>query len=118
LSRMFTSNSLKAGLAIGALMHGLLSAVPTAEAAGLGDIDAGLKFAMESCAECHNITSRNPMSTASGAPTFYDIANTSGISRTTLSFWMLSSHPKMPGLMIEQQDLDNVIMYILSLKDQ
>ena len=116
LSPMFTSISLKAGLAAAALMHGLLSVASTTKAAGLGDMDAGLKFATERCTECHDITSRNPMNTASGAPTFYVIANTSGISRTSLFFWMQSSHPKMPGLMIEPQDLDNVIAYILSLK--
>jgi len=109
---------LKAGLATAALIHGLLCVASASEAAGLGNIDAGLKFATESCAECHDITSRNPMNTASGAPTFYIIANSSGISGTSLSFWMLSSHPKMPGLMIEPQDLDNVITYILSLKDK
>lgn len=111
-------NPLKAGLAAAVLMHGLLFVASTAQAAGLGDIDAGLNFARGNCAECHDITSRNPMNTASGAPTFYIVANTSGISRTTLSFWLRSSHPKMPGLMIEPRDLDNVIAFILSLKDK
>ena len=118
MSQTFTSNSLKAGLATAALIHGLLCVASASEAAGLGNIDAGVKYAKERCAECHNITSRNPVNTASGAPTFYAIANASGSSWTKLSFWMLSSHPKMPGLMIETQDLDNVITYILSLKDQ
>lgn len=108
----------RTGLAAVTLVYGLLSAAATVAAAELGDIDAGLKFATQNCAECHNITSRNPVNTASGAPTFYAIANTSDNSWTKLSFWMLSSHPKMPGLMIETQDLDNVITYILSLKDQ
>ncbi|MGI9512089.1 MAG: c-type cytochrome [Anderseniella sp.] len=117
MSRTFTSNPSKAGLATAVLIHGLLCIASASEAAGLGDIDAGLKYAKERCAECHNITSRNPVNTASGAPTFHAIANTSGSSWTKLSFWMVSSHPKMPGLMIEDQDLDNVITYILSLKD-
>lgn len=107
-----------AGLATAALIHGLLCITSASEAAGLGDMEAGLKYAKERCAECHNITSRNPVNTASGAPSFYAIANTSDNSWSKLSFWMLSSHPKMPGLFIETQDLDNVITYILSLKDK
>ena len=118
LSPTFMGISLKAGLAAAVLVHGLVSVAATTKAARLGDMDAGLKFATESCAQCHDITSRNPMNTASGAPTFYVIANASGVSRTSLFFWMQSSHPKMPGLMIEPQDLDNVIAYILSLKDK
>lgn len=117
MNSAFTGNPWKAGLAGAVLMHGLLSVTSTAHAAQLGNMDEGLKFAAQKCASCHDITSRNPMTTASGAPTFHVIANTTGISRTSLSFWMLSSHPKMPGLMIEQQDLDNVIAYILSFKD-
>ena len=100
------------------LAYGLLSVASTVAAAELGDADAGLKFATENCAECHDITSRNSTSTASGVPTFYVVANASGISRTSLLVWMQSSHRKMPNLMIEAQDLDNVIAYILSLKDK
>jgi mono/diheme cytochrome c family protein len=118
VSPSLLGDPLKAGLAAAVLMHGLLFVASTAEAAGLGDIDAGKKFAIGNCAKCHDITSRNPMNTASGAPTFYIIANTSGISRTSLSFWLQSSHPKMPGLMIDPRDQDNVIAFILSLKDQ
>lgn len=117
MNSTFTGNPAKAALAGAVLMHGALSVASTAHAAQLGDMDEGLKFAAQKCASCHDITSQNPMTTASGAPTFHVIANTSEISRTSLSYWMLSSHPKMPGMMIEQQDLDNVITYILSLKN-
>ncbi len=108
----------RTGLAAVTLVYGLLSAASIVAAAELGDIDAGLKFATQNCAECHDITSRNLMSTASGVPTFYVVANTSGISRTSLLVWMQSSHRKMPNLMVEDQDLDDVIAYILSLKEK
>ena len=91
--------------------------VRQAYAAGLGDIDAGQAYAERRCAECHDISARNPMTTATGAPTFHQIANAPGVSHTSLSAWLLSSHPKMPGLMIERSDLDDVITFILSLKD-
>jgi mono/diheme cytochrome c family protein len=108
----------RTGLAAVTLVYGLLSAASTVAAAESGDIDAGLKVAAERCAECHDITSRNPMSTASGIPTFYVVANTAGISRISLLVWMQTSHPTMPNLMIEPEDLDNLIAYILRLKDK
>jgi mono/diheme cytochrome c family protein len=86
------------------------------QAAELGDIDAGLQFAAQHCAGCHDITTINPMTTGSGVPTFATVANNSGITRTSLVVWMQTSHPGMPDLILEPQDLDNVIAYILSLK--
>lgn len=112
------NNTVKMALVAMMAMQGQLCVASTARAAGLGDMDAGLKYAQLRCAECHDIVSRNPMTTASDAPTFHVIANKPGISRTSLSSWLLSSHPKMPGLMIEPADLDNVIAFILSLKDE
>ncbi len=109
---------LKAGLVAVLAMQGQLSVSSTAHAAGLGDMDAGLEYARQRCAECHDIASRHPMNSASGAPTFYVIANTPGTTGTSLSSWLLSSHPKMPGLMLEPRDVDNVIAFILSLRDE
>jgi mono/diheme cytochrome c family protein len=86
------------------------------QAAELGDIDAGLQFAAQHCAGCHDIKTRNPMTTGSGVPTFATVANNSGITRTSLVVWMQTSHPDMPDLILEPQDLDNVIAYILSLR--
>jgi mono/diheme cytochrome c family protein len=82
----------------------------------LGDIDAGFQFAAQHCAGCHDIKTRNPMTTGSGVPTFATVANTAGITRTSLVVWMQTSHPDMPDLILQPQDLDNVIAYILSLK--
>ncbi len=109
---------LKAGLVAALAIYGQLNVASNVGAAGLGDMDAGLTYAQQRCQECHDITARNPMNTATGAPAFYVIANTPGISRTSLSSWLLSSHPEMPGLMIAPADLDNVIAFILSLKDE
>ena len=86
------------------------------QTAELGDIDAGLQFAARHCAGCHNIETHNPITTGSGVPTFATVANNAGITRTSLVVWMQTSHPEMPDLMLEPQDLDDVIAYILSLK--
>jgi mono/diheme cytochrome c family protein len=98
------------GLCLAAFAAGSL------QADELGDIDAGFQFAAQHCAGCHDIKTPNPMTTGSGVPTFATVANTAGITRTSLLVWMQNSHPDMPDLILEPQDLDNVIAYILSLK--
>jgi hypothetical protein len=35
-----------------------------------------------------------------------------------LRVWLSSSHPTMPNIVVEPQDMDNVIAYILTLKDK
>jgi hypothetical protein len=39
-----------------------------------------------------------------------------GITGTALRIWMETSHPTMPNIIIEKQDMLNVIAYMLSLK--
>jgi hypothetical protein len=40
------------------------------------------------------------------------------MSVTALTVWSRTSHPFMPNLIIEPDDMDDLIAYILSLKDR
>jgi hypothetical protein len=51
------------------------------------------------------------------APPFADVANTQGMTATALTVWLTTSHPTMPNIVIEPHDMDNVVAYILSLKE-
>jgi hypothetical protein len=46
------------------------------------------------------------------------VANTPGMTATALAVWLTTSHPTMPNIVLEQQDLDNVVAFILTLKDK
>jgi mono/diheme cytochrome c family protein len=110
---------MKMTLKISLLSMGLTSCAvsgATLQATELGDVDAGKQYAEQYCAGCHDVATPNPMEIGSGIPTFAAVANKPRVTRTSLVVWMQSSHPKMPNLMLEPQDLDNVIAYILSLK--
>jgi hypothetical protein len=50
-------------------------------------------------------------------PVFKDVANTSGMTATALTIWLQTSHPTMPNIILEPNDMSNVVAYILSLKD-
>ncbi len=50
------------------------------------------------------------------APPFQEVADTPGMTELALSVWLQSSHPTMPNIVLEQDDLRNVVAYIRSLK--
>jgi mono/diheme cytochrome c family protein len=87
--------------------------VPVGE---IGDPQAGFEYAHSVCAACHAISQEpSPIPTA---PRFRDIANTQGMTATAIRVWLQSaSHPTMPNIVIEGQELRNLTAYILSLKD-
>ena len=81
-----------------------------------GDPGAGAAYAKQYCTKCHAIdgteTSPEPK-----APSFRNVANTKGMTATALTVWLTTSHPTMPNIVIEPNDMDNVVAFILSLKD-
>jgi mono/diheme cytochrome c family protein len=81
------------------------------------DPAAGEAYAEKVCAQCHAIHPSG-LSPELTAPPFKDVANTPGMTDTALRVWLSTSHPTMPNIVVEPQDMDNVIAYILSLKEQ
>lgn len=100
------------------LAAALLLAGGSASAEELGDANMGLKYAEKNCTECHAITPGETMSPNFDAPTFAAVANTPGMTATALAVWFRTPHPTMPNLLIEGENKDNVIAYILSLKEK
>ena len=81
------------------------------------DPAAGEVYAEKVCAQCHAIYPSG-LSPELTAPPFKNVANTPGMSDTALRVWLSTSHPTMPNIVIEPQDMDNVIAFILTLKDK
>ncbi len=82
----------------------------------VGNAQHGLAFAEKNCAQCHGVEKGDLFSPTMVAPTFSSIAETPGINERALIVWFQSSdHAAMPNLMLAQQDLDDVVAYILSL---
>ena len=77
---------------------------------------AGAAYAKQYCANCHAIADEDA-SPEHTAPRFKDVANTSGMTATALTVWLQTSHPTMPNIILEPNDMSNVVAYILSLKD-
>jgi mono/diheme cytochrome c family protein len=98
---------------------------PAASAQVVGDPPAGQRVAMEICAACHAVMPGEgvdpdpdplPFKELKALP-FEDIANTPGVTAMALFAWLTSSHPTMPDIRLEEEELRNVAAYILALKE-
>jgi len=82
------------------------------------DIAAGAAYAEQVCAACHAVLPGEEFSPLPQAPTFQSVADTPGMTELALTVWLQSSHPTMPNIVLEQDDLRNVVAYIRSLEKQ
>ena len=82
----------------------------------MGSTAAGEAYAKQFCIECHGISEKVEMSPNLTAPSFKEIADTPGMTRQALLVWFRTPHPTMPNLVLEMQNEEDVIAYILSVK--
>jgi mono/diheme cytochrome c family protein len=87
------------------------------QAQELGNVRQGLLLARAQCAECHLVEKVAGRSTNAAAPTFEHIANVTGMMRVALTAALRTSHETMPNVIIKGSDLDDLVAYILSLKN-
>jgi len=93
---------------------GLAATSGALAAEDVGDPQAGFEYAKRVCSDCHGISAeKSPMPKATR---FREVADRPGVTGTALRVWMETSHPTMPNIIIEKNDMLNVIAYILSLK--
>jgi mono/diheme cytochrome c family protein len=95
----------------------LFTAMGATHAQELGDPAAGLAYANGVCAECHAVKKGQRMSAHERAPAFEVVANTRGMTDMALRVWFQSPHPSMPNLMLTEKLSDDLVAYILSLKE-
>jgi len=99
-----------------ALAAAVLLALSSEAGAQDADIEAGAAYAKQICAACHAVLPNEQISPLPEAPTFQSIADTPGMTELALTVWLQSSHPTMPNIMLEPDDMRNVIAYIRSLE--
>ena len=84
-----------------------------------GDPQAGRAFALEVCAACHVVSSRQlAPARFAVAPSFHAIANTTGMTAMALRVFLTTPHKTMPNLILHPDEAADVIAYILSLRDK
>ena len=79
-----------------------------------GDPLKGLQTATVMCAPCHQIGGRR---SDGAAPSFLDVAKMPSTTALSLKVFLRTSHNEMPNLIISDADTEDLIAYILDLKD-
>jgi len=90
------------------------------------DVEAGRALAEEVCSACHvveagagMIGARMSLPFEAGvALTFEDIGNTLGVTEAVLQVWLTSNHPTMPDFVLTDEEIADVVAYILSLRHE
>ncbi len=95
----------------------ILVAASSAHAQQSGSVQRGLKLARQICSQCHLVVKEPGRSTNPAAPTFATIANTKGMTSAALRSVLRTSHRTMPNIIIKGDDINNIVAYILSLKE-
>jgi mono/diheme cytochrome c family protein len=94
----------------------LITTVPVAQAQDEGDARSGQAFAQKVCGVCHAIRKGEIESPNPNAPTFPVIAQVPGLTALALTVSLQGAHRTMPDLVLETQERQDVIAYILSLR--
>jgi mono/diheme cytochrome c family protein len=94
----------------------LLGFTTAAFAQESGNVNRGRMLAQMTCAECHAIGKNELRSRNGQAPTFAALANTRGINAMDIRVALRTSHREMPNLSLNDEQVEDVAAYILSLK--
>lgn len=81
-----------------------------------GDVQSGLDYAEAVCAECHAVKKGERVSPHERAPAFELVANSRGMTDMALRVWFQSPHPSMPSLVLRDKTADDLVAYIMSLR--
>ena len=98
----------------------LVLTASNANAQQLGDPIAGKRFALLTCSECHMVAVGQSGLYRADAPPFPDLANMPSTTALSLRVFLQTPHAKrsMPDLVLTENQMDDIIAYILSLRQR
>jgi mono/diheme cytochrome c family protein len=91
-----------------------LAMTMSASVAMAADSANGLRLSRQWCASCHLVEPGGVARDA--APPFAEVANDPATTPARLRAWLADPHPPMPGLDLANQQEDDIIAYLMSLK--
>jgi hypothetical protein len=82
-----------------------------------GDAIAEHEFARARCSDRHAVENNDPPAVSErGAPSFQSIADAKTATATSLYVFPMSEHERMPQFILNEEDRQNVIAYIIGLR--
>jgi mono/diheme cytochrome c family protein len=88
----------------------ILTSVVSATA-GAADALKGETLAKRWCATCHVVSSQQQQGTTQSPP-FSAIAGKPGFNETTLAYFLLTPHPRMPDMSLTRSEAADLAAYI------
>lgn len=104
----------------GLLTIGAALLLPVARLAAQDDsvvVAEGRKLAEQWCAECHVIDRDQDFAGSDAIPTFPEVAASPAVTSAGLKAFFSSPHQQMPDIQLTQQQIDEIVAYILSLRE-
>ncbi len=92
-------------------LAGLVVAAALTDGAFAADANKGETLAKRWCATCHIVASNQQRGTAQSPP-FSAIANKPGFNETTLAYFLLTPHPRMPDMNLSRNEAADLAAYI------
>jgi mono/diheme cytochrome c family protein len=92
------------------------AAMPASAADPLADAENGRALARTWCVQCHAVE-RGERQRADGVPSFTALANEQHNTQDRLRAFLTRPHGRMPDLTLSRQERDDVIAYLLSLRE-
>jgi mono/diheme cytochrome c family protein len=80
------------------------------------DPDKGKALAETLCSGCHNVWMGPVEREKNEIPSFYDFANRPDQTPKLLSAGIIFPHPEMPRVPFTNEELKNIVAYIMSLR--
>lgn len=94
----------------------LLAIAAPAAAQMPGDPAAGRALALRTCSTCHAAVAGQTRPAMDAAPAFAAIARNPAATADGLRAFLQTPHPVMPDFTLSRREIDDVISYILSLR--
>jgi mono/diheme cytochrome c family protein len=110
------SLKMKAQVALIALASAALLDPSASVAQDAADVGHGREIARTICAACHVVSKGEVALPGSEAPSFLVLAATPGMTTIALTAALLTSHRRMPNIILQPDERRDVAAYILSLK--
>jgi mono/diheme cytochrome c family protein len=105
------------GFLIAAMTWAGLALPAAAASADLGDAVEGHRLAEVWCTNCHIVDRATSIGTSTGAPPFAAVARMRAVTPLSLRVFLQSPHERMPDLHLSRAEMDDLITYILSLRE-
>jgi mono/diheme cytochrome c family protein len=108
--RRILPHLLTTGSSIGLIAAGLAEDLP-------GNIASGRFIAESWCTRCHQID-LDELAPLPYPPSFVEIANMPSTTALTINVFLRTSHEVMPNYRLSREEIDDVVAFIMSLKDK